>query len=205
MQSVMRRHFAITDSIGMLSVMRDVLFSKEICFLSKDARGEARIERQIEKVKRDLAAQANMRPGSLSTQYNVCGSPESRCKASQPKKHGFYYWVSYTRKGKSGTEFFRKEELPAIREKLRNFERMKLLVDRWIELATELSNLRLTGDRPSTPWRTRHSPAVSKVPGKTRRFQAPSAMRLTIIALHTGSLRRVCEMDQWLAEVRRLR
>jgi hypothetical protein len=26
---------------------------------------------------------------------------------------------------------------------LRNYERMKLLVDRWIELATELSNMRL--------------------------------------------------------------
>jgi hypothetical protein len=30
---------------------------------------------------------------------------------------------------------------------LKNYESMKLLVDRWIELATELSNLRLKRDR----------------------------------------------------------
>ncbi len=33
--------------------------------------------------------------------------------------------------------------LPTVRKQLKNYERMKLLMDRWIELATELSNLRL--------------------------------------------------------------
>src|ERR1035438_10650458 len=113
-----------------------------------DAKQEAQIERQIEKLKRDLAALGDLRPGSLSTQYNVCGSPGCRCKATPPKKHGPYYQVSYTRKGKSGTKFVREEDLPAIRQQLKNYERMKLLVDRWIELATELSNLRLKRDRP---------------------------------------------------------
>jgi hypothetical protein len=30
---------------------------------------------------------------------------------------------------------------------LKNYENMKMLVDRWIDLATELSNLRLKRDR----------------------------------------------------------
>jgi hypothetical protein len=30
---------------------------------------------------------------------------------------------------------------------LKNYERMKLLVDQWIDLATELSNLRITQNR----------------------------------------------------------
>lgn len=111
------------------------------------AKQEAQIERQIEKVKRDLAALGDLRPGSLSTQYNVCGSPGCRCKATPPKKHGPYYQLSYTRKSKSSTKFVRKEDLPAIRKQLKNYERMKLLVDRWIDLSTELSNLRLTKDR----------------------------------------------------------
>lgn len=110
-------------------------------------KSEAQIERQIEKVKRDLAALGDLRPGSLSTQYNVCGSPGCRCKATPPEKHGPYYQVSYTRKSKSSTKFVRKEDLPAIRKQLKNYERMKLLVDRWIDLSTELSNLRLTRDR----------------------------------------------------------
>jgi hypothetical protein len=97
----------------------------------------------IEEVKRQLAALGEMRPGSLSTQYNVCGSPGCRCKASPPKKHGPYHQVSYTRKGKSGTRFVRKEDLSSIRRQLKNYARMRALVDRWIDLATRLSDLGL--------------------------------------------------------------
>jgi len=110
-------------------------------------RSEADLERQIEKVKRDLAALGDLRPGSLSTQYNVCGTPGCRCKATPPQKHGPYYQVSFSRKGKSSSKFVRKEDLPVIEKQLKNYERMKELVDRWIDLATELSNLRLTQNR----------------------------------------------------------
>ena len=108
---------------------------------------EAQLERQIEKVKRNLAALGDLRPGSLSTQYNVCGTPGCRCKADPPKKHGPYYQVSFSRKGKSSSKFVKQEDLPAIRKQLKNYEPMKELMDRWIDLATELSNLRLTQNR----------------------------------------------------------
>ena len=104
--------------------------------------------RQIEKVKGQLAALGDLRPGSLSTQYNVCGTPGCRCKATQPEKHGPYYQVSFTRKGKSSSKFVRKEDLAAVRRELKNYEVMKTLVDRWIDLATELSNIRLANKRP---------------------------------------------------------
>jgi hypothetical protein len=70
-----------------------------------------------------------------------------RCKATR-KGTWPYYQVSYTRKCKSGTKFVRKEDLPAIRKQLKNGESMKPLVDRWIELASYLSTLRLKPDRP---------------------------------------------------------
>jgi hypothetical protein len=103
--------------------------------------------RQIEKVKGQLAALGDLRPGSLSTQYNVCGTPGCRCKATPPEKHGPYYQVSFTRKGKSSSKFVRKEDLNTVRRELKNYEVMKTLVDRWIEMATELSNLRLANKR----------------------------------------------------------
>src|ERR1700692_598468 len=112
-----------------------------------DTRREATLERQIDKVKRDLVALGDLRPGSLSTQYNVCGTPGCRCKATPPEKHGPYYQVSFTRKGKGSSKFIRKEDLPTIRKQLKNYETMKMLVDQWIDLATELSNLRLTRNR----------------------------------------------------------
>jgi hypothetical protein len=102
--------------------------------------------RQIERVKGQLAALGDLRPGSLSTQYNVCGTPGCRCKATPPEKHGPYYQVSFTRKGKSSSKFVRKEDLNTVRRELKNYEVMKTLMDRWIEMATELSNLRLANE-----------------------------------------------------------
>lgn len=115
---------------------------------------EAALERQIEKTKQALVALGDMRPGSLSTQYNVCGKPGCRCKADPPRKHGPYYQVSFTRKGKSSSKFVKKEDLPAVRKQIKNYERMKLLMERWIDLATELSTLRLTNEKDKITART---------------------------------------------------
>jgi len=101
------------------------------------------LQREIERIKKDLAALGDLRPGSLSKQYNVCGKPGCRCKASPPEKHGPYYQVSYTRKGRSGSKFVRGEEVATVRQQLRNYATMRRLVDRWIEAGAELSNLRL--------------------------------------------------------------
>jgi hypothetical protein len=108
-----------------------------------DTRRQATLQRQIDKLKRELADIGDLRPGSLSTQYNVCGSPGCLCKASPPVKHGPYYQVSYTRKGKSSTKFVKKEDLPEVRKQLKNYQCMKLLMEKWIDLAIELSILRL--------------------------------------------------------------
>lgn len=77
------------------------------------SRRTARLERQNERIKREL------RPGSFSTQYNVCGSPGCRCKTDPPKKHSPYYQISYTRKGKSSSRFVRNGDLAAELSTLR--------------------------------------------------------------------------------------
>jgi hypothetical protein len=98
---------------------------------------------QIRVIKRELAQLEVLRPGSLSRQFNICGSPGCRCKASPPHKHGPYYHLSYTRNGKGGTRSIPKADVPAIRAALANYVRLRSLVDRWIDLATELSDLEL--------------------------------------------------------------
>ncbi len=99
--------------------------------------------RQIDKVKRDLMRLDGLRMGSLSEQYNVCGTPGCRCKASPPEKHGPYYQLSYTRKGKSTTRFIRKPNLAMVKRQLRSYARLRSLVDQWIDLAIDLSDLQL--------------------------------------------------------------
>ena len=109
-----------------------------------DANKEFQLEQEIRAVKEELAGLGDLRPGSLSTQYNVCGNPKCKCKADPPQKHGPYYQVSFTRKGKGSSKFVREEDLPVVQEQLETYVRMKNLVDRWVELSIELSNLRFT-------------------------------------------------------------
>jgi len=105
------------------------------------------LERQIDKIKQELTALTDLRPGSLSEQYNVCGTPGCRCKGSPPKKRGPYYQLSFSRKGKSSSRFVKKKDVPTVRRQLRNYKRLKELVDRWIDLATELATLRIEAEK----------------------------------------------------------
>ena len=101
------------------------------------------LQERINRVKRELAGIGDMTPGSLSTQYNVCGNPTCRCKDPRhPARHGPYYQLSYTRKGKSTTRFVRKEELRAIRNQLTSYAQFKRLMESWIDAAMELSQIR---------------------------------------------------------------
>ena len=101
------------------------------------------LDAQIRAIKRDLVRLTDLRPGTLTRQYNVCGSPGCRCKAVPPQKHGPYYQLSYTRHGKGGTRLVKPEDLAPIRTAVANYARLRRLVDRWIDLATQLSDLTL--------------------------------------------------------------
>ncbi len=72
------------------------------------------LDKRIAAIKAALAALGPLRPGSLSQQYNVCGNPRCRCKAAPPQKHGPYYQLSYTFRGKSHSDFVRRDALPQV-------------------------------------------------------------------------------------------
>ena len=110
-------------------------------------RGRSSLESRIEKVKQAIGRLGDLRPGKLSQQYNVCGKADCRCKADPPQKHGPYYQVSFTRSGRSSTQFVRKEDLAVVRQQLRNYQRLRELIDRWITLGMELSRLKLPSAR----------------------------------------------------------
>ena len=101
------------------------------------------LEKQIQKVKQQIAELGDLRPGALSQQYNVCGNPSCRCKADPPIKHGPYYQISFTLKGRSTSQFVRQEDVALVRRQLANYHRLRELIDEWIALAFQLSKLRL--------------------------------------------------------------
>src|SRR5687767_13168511 len=101
------------------------------------------LKARIETLKQAIVRLGDLRPGKLSQPYNGCGKADCRCKADPPQKHGPYYQLSFTRSGKSSTQFVRKADLAVVRLQLRNYQRLQELIDRWITLGMELSRLKL--------------------------------------------------------------
>jgi len=121
------------------------------------------LEQRIQKIKKRIAALGDLRPGVISQQYNVCGNPGCRCKACPPIKHGPYYQLSFAWKGKSSTRFVRDGDLPQVEKQLGNYRQLRELVDEWIRVAAELSDLPVREQRQTTERKkTRPKRAISK-------------------------------------------
>jgi len=102
---------------------------------------EREIERRIAAIKRALTALGPLRPGSISRQYNVCGSPQCRCKADPAQRHGPYYQLSYTHQRKSSSEFVREQDLREVQRQLDTHARLRALVAEWIGLGIQQARL----------------------------------------------------------------
>jgi len=86
-------------------------------------------EKQIQKIKRQIMTLGPMLPGSLSEQWNVCGTPGCKCKDLQnPIRHGPYYQLSFSIKGRSSTLFIRPEEVSEVRKRIDRYQRFKEMV-----------------------------------------------------------------------------
>ena len=97
-------------------------------------------ERKITQLKEKLIKLGPMLPGSISEQWNVCGTPRCRCKdLKKPVKHGPYYQLSFTIGGKSSTMFIKKEDLSEARRCLKNYEKFKALCTELLHAYVALS------------------------------------------------------------------
>jgi len=85
---------------------------------------------RIERIKEALSHIGPMRPGSLTRQYK-----------DRKNKTGASWQISYTRQMKSRTEYVRGEWVPEIRRQIATHKRFKRLVDQWIDLSIEQSQL----------------------------------------------------------------
>jgi hypothetical protein len=112
----------------------------------------AQIQAQIEKLKAELLQIGAMRPGSLSQQYTACQKPGCKCvDPVRPQKHGPFYKLSYTHRGKSSTQFIRPQFVEEVRRQLAAYKKFKSLTEKWVALALELSKTELEQARSATP------------------------------------------------------
>lgn len=96
----------------------------------------AEIRKRIDKIKAQLTAIDDMRPGSLTRQYK-----------DPARQSGPYYQLSYTRQMKSRTEYVARECVREVRRQIGNYQRFKVLITEWIALSIEHSRLKMKRTR----------------------------------------------------------
>jgi hypothetical protein len=83
---------------------------------------------RIRQIKDALSQLGPILPGTISTQWNVCGKPGCRCKdPKKPRRHGPYYQLSFTLDGRSSTLFVKKADLRALRDCIKRYKRFRAL------------------------------------------------------------------------------
>jgi hypothetical protein len=90
------------------------------------------IEKKIAGVKEELMRIGEMRPGSLTYQYQ------------RPKeKRGGFYQISYTYRMKSKTEYVKAEFVQDLQGQIATFKRFKKLMQQWVDLAIRHSQIKI--------------------------------------------------------------
>jgi hypothetical protein len=89
------------------------------------------IEKKIAGVKEELMTIGEMRPGSLTYQYQ------------RPKeKKGGFYQISYTYRMKSKTEYVKAQFVQDFKRQIATFKRFKKLMQQWVDLAIRYSQIK---------------------------------------------------------------
>lgn len=104
-----------------------------------------KISNKISAIKKELSRIVSMRSGSLSQQYNVCGSPGCKCKDPvSPKKHGPYFKLKTTIGGNPTTKFVKDQNLNLVKRQLKNYKKFDDLMREWIQLANDLAEMEIS-------------------------------------------------------------
>ena len=96
-------------------------------------------KKSIDQLKQQLLNLGPVLPGSISEQWNVCGTPGCKCKDSaNPKKHGPYYQLSFSVRGHSSSMFIRKEDVIEARRCVRRYGEFKRLTMELVQAYVDL-------------------------------------------------------------------
>ena len=90
------------------------------------------IAKEIKRIKAELMALDDMRPGSLSVQRRSWG--------------GQYWQLSYTHRGKGHTEYVREARREEVQRQIANYRRFRELTKEWVDLAIEQCKLKAGQD-----------------------------------------------------------
>jgi len=95
--------------------------------------------KSVEQLKQKLLSLGPLLPGSISEQWNVCGTPGCKCKDPvNPKKHGPYYQLSFSVGGRSSSIFIKKEDVAEARKRVKRYQEFKKLTMQLVQASVDL-------------------------------------------------------------------
>ncbi len=100
-------------------------------------------ERKIAQIKRKIINLGPVLPGSISEQWNVCGTPGCICKSAiNAIKHGPYYQLSFSVKGRSSSMFIRKQDVNEARRRIKRYQELKELIFELVQAYVDLVRIK---------------------------------------------------------------
>jgi len=117
--------------------------SKELASFKRQL---CKIEKQMSRIKNQISAIPM--PGSLSEQFNVCGSPGCKCKdRKNPQKHGPYFQLGFMNNKKHTTKFIPKWLVNDVTKSVTEGKRLRKLTDEWMNQGLEYTLVRTKIER----------------------------------------------------------
>ena len=96
-------------------------------------------KKKIEQLKQKFLNLGPVLPGSISEQWNVCGTPSCKCKdPKNPQKHGPYYQLSFSVGGRSSSMFIKKQDISEARKRVRSYQAFKKLTTELVQTHVDL-------------------------------------------------------------------
>lgn len=91
----------------------------------------------IKAMKRSIAFDGPLLPGSVSTARSRCGKPNCACQEEPQCLHGVYYrWTGFI-DGKRTTKTLSRQEAIECRRRIRNFRRLQREIERVLRAALD--------------------------------------------------------------------
>ncbi len=96
-------------------------------------------KKKIEQLKQKFLSLGPVLPGSISEQWNVCGTQGCKCKDQKnPQKHGPYYQLSFSIGGRSSSMFIKKQDISEARKRVRSYQEFKKLTTELVQTHVDL-------------------------------------------------------------------
>ena len=91
----------------------------------------------IDDIKKEILSIGPVLPGSLSKQLMRCGKSNCKC-ANGGKRHGPYWQLSWTVGSKSGSKYVKADQVPEIKERIKNYKKLQSLLNELLNANLQL-------------------------------------------------------------------